>query len=367
MGSRQPSPSGKSKPLISFIMPAKNDSYLKDDNYRIQSAINFLSASLDKLERLAEAEIVVVDWGSEVPLESALKLSAKAKKIIRFVEVPGQVTAAVSPKYKFPTPIILNVGIRLARGAFIAQILADIVFPEKILKLLFDILDEKINLGNNKTLFVFNRKSVPEDMVAQRPSFLELENYFRGKEDKALPEFIPYFLVPGDSLMMHRDLWFECQGFDEQHLYWGWTDADLILRMRLKYSVSNKINRDYLYVYHLEHYVAPKSKVNPFFLNPFAVNNKNWGLGNFELQSECLTPKNINIKYDPSSNNQVSRYDKIRYFLNAAKYALVNFNQESLAVAMTMGKIIIPESAPGSIGDKIKKHARKLRNIIGLP
>jgi len=40
---------------------------MDDFKYRITTTINHLARNLGRLGRLADVEIVVVDWGSEVP------------------------------------------------------------------------------------------------------------------------------------------------------------------------------------------------------------------------------------------------------------------------------------------------------------
>ena len=49
-------------------------------------------------------------------------------------------------------------------------------------------------------------------------------------------------------------IWQECQGYDENLLYWGWMEGDLALRIAQKYQLVDFKDHVSNYFYHLEHY-----------------------------------------------------------------------------------------------------------------
>ena len=99
-----------------------------DFPWRLSTAINFLGDSLAELGALGEVELVVCDWGSEVPLHQVLELSPNGRVITRFVVVPPAFARDIQQDSPFPIPVIQNIAIRRSRGEFIAQTHSDILF-----------------------------------------------------------------------------------------------------------------------------------------------------------------------------------------------------------------------------------------------
>ena len=52
-------------PLLSFVIMARNDEYMGNAKWRLETTLDFLATSLSKLGRLQDAEVVIVDWQSE--------------------------------------------------------------------------------------------------------------------------------------------------------------------------------------------------------------------------------------------------------------------------------------------------------------
>ena len=79
------------KPILSIVMPARNDNYMGNSNWRLENALNFSAIELDKLNKLEDVEVIIVDWGSKVPLHTVLALNEKADSIARFILVSDSV------------------------------------------------------------------------------------------------------------------------------------------------------------------------------------------------------------------------------------------------------------------------------------
>lgn len=321
-------------PILSFVIMARNDDYMGNAKWRLETTLNFLSESLFAIGRLNEAEIVVVDWQSNIPLYKDLSVSDKSKQIIRYIIVPETLPGTTIFKCDFPRPVILNVGIRRSRGQYIVQTLGDVLWTEDTLLKLFNLIEKK-TLSTalvDESLIVIGRKELPYDMVKCNPSIDCLATYIKGQDSiiEDIPP-TPYLLVPADSFMMHRNLWFECRAFDERLQYWGWSDCDLILRMRLKYSVICKKDFEDLHVYHLNH-ISPEHvevintrKTNPWLFNNFTVNLPEWGLAATSFHEYPSSSTALNLAETVKSPVFISVY-RLRHLLNILIFFVSNIN-----------------------------------------
>ncbi|UCD33245.1 MAG: hypothetical protein JSV38_05090 [Desulfobacterales bacterium] len=223
--------------LLSLIIPSRNDTYMGPSNWRLETTINFLATELEKINRLEHTEVVVVDWGSKIPLHSVLSLTDSARRITRFILVPVAVHDAVRKDSDFPDSIALNVGIRRSFGSFICQTGNDILWPEHFLQPLFAMLegDKTITTPVEKTQMIFSRKHIPWEIVSEKPTTKYLDDFIN-RYDLEIPvePLNPFFLAPGGSVIMHRNMWCECRGYDETLIYWGANDVNLTLRMKLR-------------------------------------------------------------------------------------------------------------------------------------
>lgn len=281
------------RPLLSFVILSRNDKYMENAKWRLEMTLDFLALGLSRLNRLDDAEIVIVDWQSTVPLHTVLNISSLARKIVRFIMVPETVSESNAFDNDFPRPIITNVGIRRAKGIFVVQTVGDVLWTDVTLSFLFDVIEGRKSIKSRigETLIVVGRKEIPYEVVSENPSLEYLEKYISNNLDciTDIPPY-PYLLVPADGLVMHRDRWFESRSFDERLQHWGWSDCDIVLRMRLKYSLLSKLDDPRLNVYHLNHIAPDKDlevnerKTNPWLFNPLIVNDKNWGLADWSFE-----------------------------------------------------------------------------------
>ena len=153
---------GKGAPLLSFVIMARNDQYMGNGRWRLETTLDFLGMNLGRLGRSEEVEIIIVDWQSEIPLYQELKLSRETVAITRFIIVPPD--AGLDFECDFPRPVILNTGIRRARGKFIIQTLGDVLWTTEALSRLFAIA---LMAGvAEETLYVIGRKEIPYDFVS---------------------------------------------------------------------------------------------------------------------------------------------------------------------------------------------------------
>lgn len=282
------------RPLLSLIMTGRNDSYMGDFKWRLASAVNFAARSAAAIGRLEDLEIVVSDWNSEVPLYKEVTLVPEALSITRFVYVPPEIAVPAQRDTTFPDSIVINTGIRRARGEFIAMTGSDVLYTKASLLVLFAVLDGTIpGLAVKQAMLTASRRHIPVQRIMRRPSLAELEAYVHRN-----CSFFPRdhggagHAAPSNMLMLHRDLWHACRGFDERYIYWGFNDIDLVLRVTQRYPF---IHLDHFGVnlLHMEHWTKPRlyvatkmfRKMNPAYnLTPeFAANDDGWGLGKHDL------------------------------------------------------------------------------------
>lgn len=317
--------------MLSIVIGSRNDNYIGNSNWRLQTTINFLAKELDNLNKLDQIELIIVDWGSPIPLHSVLTLSEQAKKIVRFIILPISWIDKIGYK-DFASTIAYNIGIRRAAGYFIGISTADILFTEKLLRKLFNIFmdSSKREKNTERSLFSFGRKDIPTEIVKQNLDLSDLDKYIQENGRKlSLISLHPYFLSPAALLMMHRNLWYETRSFDERIIHWGSSDVDLCLRVRLKYHVVDMSKEEDAYLYHLSHNYPGfiRHKTSQPLINPFVVNDEDWGFVNYQFEEfPCRTP----LKQQTCLGNIVVRKDKhfkIRHLLNLIKFAFLNPGQ----------------------------------------
>jgi len=351
---------------------ARNDEYMGNAKWRLETTINFLALELKKLNKLELTEIIIVDWQSKIPLFSILDLNEHARKIVRFIVVPFSLSEKVKFDDDFPRSIIMNAGIRRSKGLFIIQTLGDVLWTQNTLHTIFNIIDNRMEIKTpiERTLFVFGRKEIPYEVVRSSPNISFLKDYIKIKGDNLKFYIRPYLLVPADSIMMHRDLWFDCRAFDETLQHWGWSDCDLILRLRLRHFILSIHDEKELFVYHLNH-ISEKDiiqintrKTNPQVINPFVVNDENWGL--IKYQFEEFPPKTTftDLAYSATISQIINDNYLRKHLINLAKFVLNNITYENVIFAMHFTMLILSHYPKGSIPQKLYYYLIRIKQLI---
>ena len=279
-------------PLLTLNVGARNDTYLGDFKWRFSTMLNFLGKSVAAIGRQADIEVRVIDWNSDVPLHRVLTLCPEADAITEFLVVPPEIAVPAQRDAAFPIPIVHNVGIRHARGEYIGATDSDILFTPAMLLSLFAVLEGRIpQFPLTRSMMVALRRHLPHAQVVQQPRLQELQDYI-DRNHTLLPFEPPYVGtgVPAAYVMMHRDRWYECGGYDEQFIHWGWMDADLVLRIAQQYPLIY-LNNFGVTPVHMEHYAKRDYKEmkrfrkfnSPNDMPQFVANDDNWGLAGHPL------------------------------------------------------------------------------------
>jgi hypothetical protein len=279
---------------ISFVLCSRNDNYMGNPVGRLEMALNYLAENVQSLGRQESVEVIVTDWGSKVPLKEVLNLNATAAKITRFLEVPVAVVKEVQKDSPFAEVLALNAAARRASGQFIGRIDQDTLVGKRFLKIFFEWVDGIRNLGADiKTSYLFSkRRQIPFDVTMRVTRLDNIKTFLKLCARRLLVEEWPpfFFNSPVGIMILSRDLWMECGGYDERLLYWGWMEVDLAHRLEEEHSVVDigpQIRHDF---YHLEHYDPRLPRETPRKMNPrgtenleFHPNDQDWGLIKYPL------------------------------------------------------------------------------------
>jgi hypothetical protein len=293
------------KVIISLILCSRNDSYMGNSRWRLETSINLALHNAKKAGFLEQLEIIVSDWGSEIPLQDVLQLVPEAEGRVKFIHTPNDIAIIEQKDSKFPEVIALNAAARRASGEYIGRIDNDTIvgvkFFRKFAKLHqknptdeLDLKDSFLFVERRSVPYRISRLSLPLSLIT---AFI---NFFRGffKIESAREWGREFWWSPVGIMMFHRDIWQSTQGYDEKLIYWGWMEGDLALRLGQKHQVvefSKFVGHDF---YHLEHYsnlveykdrngTATPRKKNPVItenLN-YKTNDPNWGLFDHDLKA----------------------------------------------------------------------------------
>jgi hypothetical protein len=301
-------------PLLSIILCSRNDRYMGDSRWRLRTALDYLGERIAALGRLEDVEILVTDWGSEVPLREVIGLRPAAARITSFVTVPPALARSLQRDSPFPEVLALNAAARRARGRYIGRIDQDILVGGRFLADFLTRLDDRTQTSRWERLLMFaNRRSIPYRFVSQAPSFanvcrlvtlagarLAVERHNRHTNHVFWTSYVGIWLL-------HRTLWQESGGYDERMIYYNWMEADMICRLRAKYAVfdlGDFTDHDF---YHLEHYhprsalfarphVIKNAPVDLQRIRPMHPNGDDWGLAEHDLE---VTPASLAVESAP--------------------------------------------------------------------
>ncbi len=281
-----------------------------NSRWRLETSINLALLNAKDANFLDKLEIIVSDWGSEVPLSDVLNLDPEAKGRVKFVHVPPDIAQVEQKDSKFPEVIALNAAANRASGEYIGRIDNDTVvgtdFFHKFEQFHKSNPSEELDL-NDSFLFV-ERKSVPyriSRLSLPLPLISVFIKFFSNflKVESAKDWGREFWWSPVGIMMFHRDIWMATQGYDENLIYWGWMEGDLALRLGQKHQVVEFSKYVGYNFYHLEHYsnlteykdrngTATPRKKNPVLTEnlSYTVNQPSWGLIDHKINFHDFSP-----------------------------------------------------------------------------
>src|SRR5437867_5978425 len=79
------------RPALSLILCSRNDEYMGNSRWRLETTLNYVATQVEALGRSKDVEVLVADWGSEVPLREVLRLTPAAAAIVSFMLIPAEI------------------------------------------------------------------------------------------------------------------------------------------------------------------------------------------------------------------------------------------------------------------------------------
>jgi len=247
------------EPLLSVVLCSRNDRYMGDSRWRLRTALDYLGERVADLGFADRVEVLVTDWGSDVPLHEVVTLRPAAAAITSFVVVPPDIARRRQRDSPFPEVLALNAAARRARGRFIGRIDQDILVGERFLRVFAEAAGDGSPRWDRALLFA-NRRGIPYRFAAQGPSFANVTRFVRLAGESLKIERHNrytgnvYWTSYVGMWLAHRDLWHECGGYDERMIYYNWMEADMICRLRPRYPILDLGLLSGYDFYHLEHY-----------------------------------------------------------------------------------------------------------------
>jgi hypothetical protein len=290
-------------PVLSLILCTRNDQYMGNSRWRLETTLNYTANKVYELGREEDVEMIISDWGSDIPLRDVLRLNPAATRIVSFVHVPPEIAIPLQKDSPFPEVLALNTAARRAKGQYIGRIDQDTLVGKRFLRTLLEMHDGALqpDVAVESALLFANRRSIPYRLAVRCPSLWVVDRFicwfhqFLRIEHPLQPEW-PIYASDVGIWLLHRNLWHECGGYDERLIYMNEMEPDMVHRLlKKKYELvdlGKLVNYDF---YHLDHYHPWRSrkssthrKVNlstesaaPQVVHP---NSENWGLNQYPLE-----------------------------------------------------------------------------------
>ena len=229
---------------FSIVISAKND----------EKAVPLLTC-LQEMSKLP-AEIIVVDWGSEVPIP--------LPDFVKPIRISPELAAKYNKDSQFALNISSNVGFRRATGEYFFYMGNDTFCTMATLNYVL-----KHCIDN--TFYIICRRHID--------SIDTMENFTQSKVSKRWGA--------SGAWVAHRNVWNTLRGFDQKFIYYGFIDREIVWRSQL-YGFNIRILPFYASVYHIRHpfcYMRANRMDNEMIFSPeeltptkVDVNDENWGL-----------------------------------------------------------------------------------------
>jgi hypothetical protein len=246
-----------STPTLSLIACSRNDAYMGNSRWRLKTALNYVGDQVRALGRERDVEVLVTDWGSDVPLRDVLALGPAAAGIVSFVEVPPALARELQQDSPFPEVLALNAAARRARGTYIGRIDQDTLVGERFLGQFLSWVESgaPVDVPLDTALLFANRRSIPYRFAVCCPRLPIVERFVRSFGDRLRIETgRVFYTIDVGIWLLHRRLWSECGGYDERMIYMNDMEIDMATRLMATYpmiDLGKLVGYDF---YHLDHY-----------------------------------------------------------------------------------------------------------------
>jgi hypothetical protein len=229
---------------LSIVIPTKNDA----QNCRLATILAMMAD--------LPVELIVVDWGSIVPVE--------VPDEVHVIRVPPAMAAKYDGDSYFAFTTATNVGFRRASGEYLAYFGNDSFCDASLLTWLEG--------ADPSTFYLISRKNI--DSLADKAT--------------AMTSKMTRDLHASGGQLAHRSVWKALHGYDQRMIYYGWMDHEARVRAQLGGFRVRAVYETSVY-----HFTHPKSqmrqagRINERVFPPemlhytaAAANDEHWGLGN---------------------------------------------------------------------------------------
>jgi hypothetical protein len=265
---------------LTYVIASRNDDWASWNHDLTGTPVRRLYNTLQSIERHhPEAEVIVVDWGSENPLCSDIRKYAAAKghcPCARFIYVPPALTN------QFLTPfcevVALNIGIRRARHDWIARLDQDTLvgraFPQWF----------HLNIPRS-AFFSLRRDLAPGDIVPRGD-----EQVWRG-----WPLDCKYFINGAVGLLLApRDAWFHVHAYNQSLIHRNHMEHDLCFRFLYHcgfYNLGTAVDACFYHQWHPQMPDRPdNAPVDICMGDKIPIpNDENWGFAGAAFQEHVLS------------------------------------------------------------------------------
>ena len=288
-----------SRPKLSLVLCSRNDSYMGNSRWRLETALNYVARHVHGIGRDADVEILVADWGSDHPLRDALRLSPAAARLTSFIGVPSATAKALQKDSPFAEVIALNAAVRRSTGEFIGRIDQDTLVGQRFLTMIFEIIDGKRVLPTPLAMGFSNIKTINYRFAVRCPPASSVELFVRWFGARLRREnwhsTAPFYQAGVGIWLLRREVWAECGGYDERMIYMNDMETNMTRRLLPRYAMVNLGEMCDYDFYHLEHYhpwvqrlsrIYRKVNNDPQFARPDSINpnGETWGLKDYNLE-----------------------------------------------------------------------------------
>lgn len=283
------------QPLLTQVIPARNDNYMGNFKYRLETMLNFNCHNVEVTGNIEAFEVLVVDWNSDSPLRHSLNLNDAARRCVSFLEVPPDMARGhMASDSDINVSAAVNVGIRRAKAEMIMTTPADILFPQSAMRTLFPWLRGEVPtpVDIRGCYWGVPRLLIPWQ-AAERLTAADLSNY--------LLLHTPFLEYTGNyqvqaageaGSLFSRELIGQVQGFNEAMYYrWG---QEVELGYRLA-QIGPILKTGYAGIFAYDLHQRPglrgqaRSNVYPRDPVPLLANDKNWGLARSDIPRQPAT------------------------------------------------------------------------------
>lgn len=279
--------------LLSIITHHRNDQYMGNSCWRMQTCINKWGLNLAELG-VDDVEISFCDWGSETPLIDALQLCPEARDRLNYIAVGPSIARAFDGDSEYSAVHATNVSARNSTGKYFIYLDIDVYFQVETTRILLDKLRNDSLDGNDlaTTYYWASRRHVPKEFNDTHPDIPSMDTYINANWQSFAYDRVnkEHFVGAACAFVVNKEMWHAFQGADERLKYWGASDIDMHRRLHMRYKFGGDLDDHGMKFFHLEHYSTRKmSESNPRKANPlvqpatFAVNDANWGLANYKI------------------------------------------------------------------------------------